>query len=606
MILSLNSGLIDMHYDCWLDGLEIHCTITPDRDLSAPVFCFSGMAPMTTTVGGDRIGGMGSFTQVALPDLKAGKPHAIVIEYIHGYKPANRAWLPMGPYLRCEGDLIALPYTPQGCRRQPIQMDEPFDGLPLVPQPTTWTPSEGVVVLQGFRSEDRAFQAASKLAKRRGLGFACETNLQFVTKHMAPDAYEIEITSQGVTVSAADYGGRLYACITLLTLAQHGPLLCGTIADAPRFGWRGQHLDTARHYYQPQTIFDLLDVMALLKLNRFHWHFADDETFRLELDSLPELWQKTRMCGEGELLPALFAGAIRAGGSYSKDTVRAVIAHAKDLNIEVLPEIEAPAHAIAMTHVFPDMRDPADNGAEMSVQGYLGNTMNPAMPKTWEVLEKILAEVSDLFTFDHLHLGCDELAEGAWLGSPKARALMAQEGLATSDDLQGWMMRKLGQIAVDHGQRPAAWEEAAKGSNGGLGHNAILFSWTGQGPGLDAARNGYDVVMTPAQHVYLDMAHTDDADDWGASWAAFISLAETVNWDPVPDPAIADKILGVQGTFWSEFTTQDAQIWPMLLPRMLGVAAMAWQKVPPSPDDICRLAQSSFLQPALMTGHPQT
>jgi len=308
---------------------------------------------------------------------------------------------------------------------------------------------------------------------------------------------------------------------------------------------------------------------------------------RLEIESFPALWQKTAMCGEGHLLPALFAGGTEAGGSYSKQTAREIIAHAKALNIEVLPEIEAPAHAVAITHVFPDTRDPADNGAEASVQGYLGNAVNPAMPKTWEVLEAVAREVGGLFPFNHLHLGCDELPTDTWMGSPAARALMAREGLETTHDLQGWTMAKLAAIVTENGQRPAAWEEAAEGSNGGIGHNAILFSWTGQAKGLKAAHAGYDVVMTPAQNVYLDMAHTDDPDDWGASWAAFVSLADTIRWDPCPDTTIADRIIGVQGTFWSEFTTQDAQIWPMIIPRIFGVAVKAWQE-----DD---LAEDQFL-----------
>lgn len=243
-----------------------------------------------------------------------------------------------------------------------------------------------------------------------------------------------------------------------------------------------------------------------------------------------------------------------------------------------------------ITTIFPETRDPADNGGEVSVQGYRANALNPAQPKTWEILNAVVAEVGALFPFNHLHLGCDELAPDTWMGSPKARALMKEEGLETTQDLQGWTMDRLAATVVANGQRPAAWEEAAQGANGGIGNGAILFSWTGQGPGLEAARAGYDVVMTPAQHVYLDMAHTDDPDDWGASWAAFVDLDDTVAWNPVPDAALADRIIGLQGTFWSEFTTQDDQIWPMLMPRLLGVAAMAWQTTPPSADEIHAVA----------------
>lgn len=587
-----------MDYTCELHGAELLCTITPDRDLARPLFCFSGMAPMTATDGGQRIKGLGSYTEVAMPDLRAGVPHRVTLQYATGHKPANRAWHPIGPLLRVGNEVIKLPQTtPLGCRPQPLPDLGPFDGLPLVPQPSSWKPDGQTLTVGGFTGEDPALAAVAALAARQGLTFVGDHPVSFADADLPVDAYTLRITPEGTTVQASSYGGRFYAGVTLLTLLQHGPLPCGILHDVPRFGWRGQHLDTARHYYHPDTICDLLDLMALLKLNRFHWHFADDEAFRLEIDCLPELWQKTVFCGEGQLLPALFSEGLVTGGSYSKDTARMIIAHAKALNIEVMPEIETPAHAIAITHVFPNTRDPADNGAEVSVQGYQGNVLNPAQPETWEVINAIATEVGALFPFGHLHLGCDELPEGTWMGSPMARDLMAREGLENTHDLQGWTMERIAAQVAQNGQRPCAWEEAAQGKNGGIGHGAILFSWTGQGPGVAAARAGYDVVMTPAQHTYFDMAHSDDPDDWGASWAAFVSLTDTLAWNPVPNPDIADRVIGVQGAFWSEFTTQDAQIWPMLMPRMLGLAVKAWQSDDLPPDDLIRLARGHFLVP---------
>ncbi|WP_371168975.1 beta-N-acetylhexosaminidase [Aliiroseovarius sp. 2305UL8-7] len=579
-----------MQYTCRIEHGKIIATLTPDRDLTAPILCFSGIGPMTVTAGGIPVGGLGSFTEVALPDLTAGAPHNVTIEYTHGHSAKNRAWLPIGPYLKVDGDAVPLPFDAGGCVPQVLPDLGPVDGLALVPQPSNHAMTGTVVEISGVDCKDDALAAVSDLAKRRGWAFSGTFPVTIKPAEMADDAYRLEITPNGIQISASSYGGRFYAGVTLLTLMRHGPVPCGIIEDAPRFSWRGQHLDTARHYYQPQTILELLDLMALLKMNRFHWHFADDEAFRLQIDSFPELWQKTEKCGVGQLLPGLFTGSLVSGGSYSKDTARQIIAHAAALNIEVLPEIEAPAHAIAITHVYPDTRDPADNGAERSVQGYRGNALNPAMPKTWEVLEGIAKEVGDLFPFGHLHLGCDELPADTWLGSPKARELMADEKLETTDDLQGWMMSRLAAKVVENGQRPAAWEEAAKGSNGGIGNGAILFSWTGQGPGLDAARAGYDVVMSPAQHVYLDMAHTDDVDDWGAGWAAAVGLADTIDWNPVPDPTLSDRIIGIQSTFWSEFTTHDSQLWPMLMPRMLGVAVKAWQNADMAANDLSRLA----------------
>ncbi len=587
-----------MDYDCALNGKDLVCTITPDRDLARPLFCFSGMAPFTAIAGGQRVYGLGSYTEIALPDLRVGAPHQVVLNYVAGHNPANRAWMPIGPLLRCNREVIPLPRkTALGCRAQPIPDLGPFDGLPLVPQPTSWEPSGQSVAVAGFAGSDPALAAVAALAARQRLRFDGDYHVAFEDADLPEDAYALHITPEGATVRASSYGGRFYAGVTLLSLLQDGPLPCGVLHDQPRFGWRGQHLDTARHFYQPATICDLLDLMALLKLNRFHWHFADDEAFRLEIECLPELWQKTAFCGEGQLLPALFSDAGATGGSYSKDTARMIIAHAKALNIEVLPEIETPAHAIAITHVYPDTRDPADNGAEVSVQGYQGNALNPAQPKTWKVIDAIAQEVGDLFPFNHLHLGCDELPEGTWMGSPMARDLMTREGLETTQDLQGWTMARIAAKVAQNGQRPCAWEEAAQGSNGGIGHGTILFSWTGQGAGVAAARAGYDVVMIPAQHAYFDMAHTDDPDDWGASWAAFVSLTDTIAWQPVPEPDIDDRVIGVQGAFWSEFTTKDAQIWPMLMPRMLGLASKAWQDRDLEPDDLIRLARGHFLVP---------
>ena len=575
-----------MEFKAHIDGRVIHCQITVDRDLSAPVFCFSGMAPMTALSGGEKIRGVGSYTEVQLDDLRAGQPFDLTIAHAHpDYSPTNRAWLPLGAYLRAGADIIELPKLPAGVKIQPRTTPESADplALRLCPQPARFEATGEHVQVSTFTCDHSELEAADALCQRTGLGaFLGEGGIPLAI-HEASDlpaeGYQLTIRSDGIELLAADRAGVLYGAITLATLRKthDGALPCGVIEDAPRFEWRGQHLDCARHFFEVGTILRLLDVMALLKMNRFHWHFADDESVRLELNCAPELAQ-THFRGEGQLIPGVFGGGIRSGGCYSHDDARQVIAHARALNIEVMPEIEVPAHAYALAKVYPETRDPLDQGKEVSVQGYATNVMNPAMPESWRLWNAIVQEVAALFPFGVVHLGADELPPDTWKGSPAADALKAREGLETAEDLLGWTLNQVHQTLAQTGTQAASWEEAALGKIG-IGTDAILFSWTGQGPGLTAARQGYRVVMTPAQHLYLDMAQTRDTDDWGASWAAIVGLADTIAWDPVPDaePELEERIIGVQSTFWGEFTTVDQEIEPMLAPRILGSAIMGWQ-----------------------------
>ncbi len=571
-------------FDARIDGRYIHCSLTCDVAIDDPVFCFSLMAPGQVMSGGELVTQTGNYMEVRLPDLAANAPHDLVIAYANPkHVPTNRAWLPLGPVVRHAKGIGALPPLPAGVRDATLEIQPTFRGLRLVPAPVTWTAYGGEMKFASLAADHADIARADRLADRLGLprlvtqdGTPCR-----VTKDdgLPPGGYALDIAPNAIDIAAADGDGAFHAAISLLVLrATHDGLLpCGKISDHPRFGWRGFHLDCARHFFAPEKIRRLLDLMALMKLNRFHWHFSDDEAFRLEIDCFPELWQRSAFRGQGELIPGLFGGGVRSGGSYTKTDVAGIVSHSASLGIEVMPEIEFPAHALALNRVIPGLRDPHDTGTEESEQGYRQNVVNPALPKTWEVVEAIASEVAGLFPFGHLHLGCDELPRGAWAGSPAVDRLKQTESLDTRDDVQGWAMERLAAHVENLGARPAAWEEAARGKNGGIGHGALLFCWTGTAPAAELAKAGYDVVMCPAQHVYLDMAHTPDPDDWGASWAAFVGLEDTIAWDPLPENSkLADRIVGVQGCFWAEFTTEDSQFEPMVAPRILGVAQMAW------------------------------
>ncbi len=571
-----------------IEGRQIRCHVGSDRALAAPTLCFSLMAAPKVISGGTIVRRVAGYAEVALPDLVPGKPHEVVLEHVvKEFGPRNRAWLPLGAYLRVGRECLPLPPgNDLGLR----EVDGPpapalaAGTLPLVPQPAEWRPSGGTLEVLAV-APVAGLEGVVGLAERLGLAAILAQGGQALSvtgdAALGPEGYRLTIAPTGLSVAIGGPAGLHHAGITLLTLRDtcNGQLPCGVITDTPRFGWRGQHLDCARHFFGLDFILRLLDLMALLKLNRFHWHLSDDEAFRLEVEIQPLLWQRTAFRGEGELVPGVFGGGIRAGGSYSSADVARVLARAKALKIEVMPEIEVPAHSHAMVKAVPGLRDPGDNGEEVSVQGYLDNIVNPAQPATWDLLVPLAREVAGMFPFGMLHLGADEAPHGAWGGSPGVAALKAREGLETSDDVQGWMLAKLARTLVADGVQVAAWEEAAKGVQGGIGNAALLFSWTGQGPGVDAARRGHQVVMCPAQNAYFDLAHSADPDDWGAAWAGFVPLEKTVAWDPVPKGAedIAPQIAGIEACFWGEFTTEDWQAEGMIAPRILGIATKAWE-----------------------------
>ena len=448
---------MNLTFDATIQGAEIRCEIGSDIALSAPVLCFSLMAQPRVVSGGTMLRTLAGYGEVALPDIAPGTVHRLILAHQDpSYAPKNRAWLPLGAYLRTKTGCHPLPPLPAGVHADaaPPRNAAPFTGLPIAPQPSQWHPAPGVLRMTNLATTDAAFAQVNALAQRLTLApIAGITGVPISIKYvsdMAKDAYHLTIAVDHITLMAADEDAAFCAAITLLNLREtcDGALPCGHIIDAPRFAWRGQHLDCARHFYQVDTILRLLDLMALFKLNRFHWHFSDDEAFRLQVNCAPQIWQQTEFRGEGCVVPGVFGGGIRSGGSYSRADVTRVLAHAAALRIEVLPEIEVPAHGFALNMAHLGMRDPSDNGSEVSVQGYPLNVINPALEATWALIEPLCVEVAAMFPLGMLHLGCDELPHGAWSASPRVAALMKQHDLHDRDDIQGWMMARLAQASA--------------------------------------------------------------------------------------------------------------------------------------------------------------
>lgn len=561
-------------------------TLEPQTEIAASVLCLSFIGGVDVVSGGHQSRKVGGYVEVELGRLFAGQPHEVIFEYEEHLReaPKNRAWLPISAYLRsgqaiipCELEHLGVDLNRADARPKPNPPKQ--DHLWLLPQPKEWSPDGGYLHVRGLNLPSDTFGAAADLLETYTDKSDPRGITPVIERVTGLDGYEVEISQTGLCIRATDEAGFYYAGVTLvnLCLTYGGRLPTGCIKDEAKYVWRGQHLDCARHFYSVETICHLLDLMAMLKLNRFHWHFADDEAFRLSLEQLPELSALTYR-GEGQVIPAVFGGLACTGGQYSKSDVAHIVAYAQARFIEVMPEIEIPAHSLGLGQLFPSTSDPDDTGAEVSVQSYQKNTLNPACPETWLLWEKMIEGVSELFPFGVLHLGCDELPPRAWEGSPMIDDLKTKHDLKDAHDVLGWTMFNVAEIATRNGMRPAAWEEAQYGKNGGIGNNAILFSWTGQAAGRKAAELGYDIVMCPAQNTYFDMAHSTNSEDWGASWAACFGLDETVEWDPElgGNAVMRERVIGVQGAYWSEFTTDDQHMKPMIAPRIFGLASIAW------------------------------
>ncbi|MDK4732396.1 family 20 glycosylhydrolase [Rhizobium sp. CNPSo 3490] len=412
--------------------------------------------------------------------------------------------------------------------------------------------------------------------------------IRFVTESsIAAFAYEIRFTAHEVVLSSADAAGRHYGLISLAQI-MHGARAnresfrfpnFGTIADQPRYDWRGCHLDVARQFFPVADVMRLIDILAWNKLNIFHWHLTDDETWRLEIKAYPQLTKIGALRGPDEVLvPQLGDGAEPRSGHYTQEDVRRIVAHAASLHIEVVPEIDVPGHSTATLLSLPELVDGQEApDSYRAVQGYPNNALNPAVEFTYEFLGKVFDEMVTLFPGEYIHIGGDEVASGAWLSSPLCKALMEREKIAGTAELQSYFLKRIKAMLSERGRKLAGWNEVSHG--GGVDRDGtLLMAWEKPAVGIELAQQGYDVVMTPGQAYYLDMAQAEAWSEPGASWAGHAPPEHTYAYEAegeLPD-ALREKLRGVQACIWTENFLSRAYFNRLVFPRLPAVAEAGW------------------------------
>lgn len=372
--------------------------------------------------------------------------------------------------------------------------------------------------------------------------------------------YLLSVSPTGISVAAADAAGYYYGVQTLRQLAPTADLRllpCLEIRDAPRFGWRGLMLDESRHFMGKAAVCKILDAMASLKLNRFHWHLTDAPGWRLEIKRFPEL---TAVGATGDNTDPK-----RPPRFYTQSEIREILAYARARHIMVIPEIELPAHATAAMRAYPNL----------SCTGKPEFMYCAGNDAAIRFLEQVLDETIALFDSPFIHIGGDECPKEIWKNCPKCQARKAANGLKNEHELQSWMIRHFDQYLAKKGRRLLGWDEILEG---GLAPGAVVMSWRGLQGGQAAATLGHDVVMSPQSYLYLDYPQTAAPDRYSYYRVRVNSCARILAFNPMEGIPAANQqhILGLQGNLWSETVNDGPEAEWKLFPRAAAIAELAW------------------------------
>lgn len=392
------------------------------------------------------------------------------------------------------------------------------------------------------------------------------------------EGYVMEISGSGIDISSKTEAGALYAMQTLLQMTgdrQDRELVCCTIKDRPRFGYRGLMVDVSRHFRSREFLMKQMDAMLLLKMNMMHLHLTDAAGWRIGVEGYPELtelaaWRPYRRwkdwndngCGYCRMD---FPGAY--GGYYTKDDIRELVEYASERNITIIPEIEMPGHSDEVLAAYPELSCGGD--------GHAKGDLCPGKEATFRFLEDVLSEIMEMFPGEYIHIGGDEASKVSWKECPDCRRRMEEEGISDVDGLQSYMIHRIGKFIRGKGRKMIGWDEIIQG---GLAPDAVVMSWRGTEGGIAAIRNGNDAIMTPGEFCYLD--YTQDARfKEPESIGGYTPLKKTYSYDPgegMPEGKGMGRLLGIQGNLWSEWVTEDSHAEYMYYPRAYAIAEAGW------------------------------
>ena len=465
----------------------------------------------------------------------------------------------------------------------------------IVPKPNSLIEGQGSFVFkQGMTIVAPLHSGAASLLENK-LGHAASIHLHPVINDAkaaiilsidtsfvhAPEGYHMIVNAHHIIIKAATETGLYYGVQTLLQLLppqiESNELVKATwkvpavtIADAPAFSYRGIMLDVCRHFLPVDHIKKILDILAMYKINRFHWHLTDDQGWRIQIKRYPKLTQigATRTDADGKTY----------SGYYTQDQIKEIVRYAAARHIEVIPEIEMPGHAMAALAAYPQYSCTGGPFKVRTTWGVEKNVYCAGNDSTYAFLSHILDEVCTLFPSPYIHIGGDECPKDRWKQCPKCQARMKEEGLKNEDELQSYFVKRMEKIVEKKGKKIIGWDEILEG---GIAPSATIMSWRGEQGGIDAANAGHDVIMTPGSSLYLDHYQGSSLCE-SVKIGGLTTLQQVYAYHPIPkaiSPAMVHHVLGLQGNLWSEYLYTPDEFDYQLFPRALAVAETGWTKL---------------------------
>jgi len=418
-----------------------------------------------------------------------------------------------------------------------------------------------------------------------------EIVLVFGDTGLGPEGYILAIDTKLIMLTASKAAGIFYGIQTLIQIilnavndkSEKKNIPCCIIKDKPHFSWRGMHLDVSRHFFDKQFIKKYLDLLALHKMNKFHWHLTDDNGWRIEIRKYPELTDICAWRKDLEHLPwnerdhSDDPGNGLYGGFYSQDDIREIVKYAAERYIEVIPEIEMPGHSREVFAAFPQF---SCRGKKLTVApgGYWPNIdiFCAGNDKTFQFLFGILDEVSELFPSEYIHIGGDEADKTRWKECSRCQKRIQNEKLKDENELQSWFIQKIFHYLESKGKKMIGWDEILEGN---LKAEATVMCWRGDGKAAAemALFKDHEVIMCPNKSLYFDWEQTDFKNEKGAFGVT--TLEKVYNYKLMPDNIDSgnkEKMIGAQGNVWTEWMPDKERVEYMTLPRLSALSEVVW------------------------------